>query len=88
MTEAIVKEQTTKSCGKGQAVINKLNVEDADKANVKHEQFLALLKKQYGYTNDKAVGELERLLKLFYTMNRSLGIRRAHVNIKHPPVVA
>ncbi len=88
MTDAMVKEKTTKPRGRGRAVINKDHVEGADKASVKHEQFLALLKKQYGYTNDKAVDELARLLKLFYTMNKSLGIHRAQANIKHPPAAA
>jgi hypothetical protein len=36
--------------------------ENPDKLNVKRERFQALPKNRYGYTNDKAVDELKRLL--------------------------
>ena len=49
--------------------------EDPDRSNLKRERFMALLKSRYGYSNEKAVDELERLLKQFYITNRSLGIR-------------
>jgi len=88
MTFEIVKEQIIKPRDIGQEGLSEHNVEDADKASAKHVQFLALLKKQYGYTNEKAVDELERLLKLFYTMNKSLGIHQARIEIKHPQILA
>ena len=84
MTIEIVKEQNTKPRNTGRGLLSKHTIEDVDKASAKHEQFLALLKKQYGYTNEKAVDELERLLKLFYTMNKSLGIHHARTNFTHP----
>ena len=73
MTNEIVRDQ---------GMLNKGNVVDTDRAITKHEHFLALLKKQYGYTNEKAIDELERLLKLFYTMNKSLGIHHARTDFK------
>jgi hypothetical protein len=42
----------------------------------KHEQFLALLKTQYGYTNDKAVDEMKRILMKFHAVNKSLSFHR------------
>jgi hypothetical protein len=57
---------------------------DEDKTGAKHAQFLGLLKNRYGYSNDKAVVELERLLKQFDSMNKSLGIHRDRPNSKHP----
>jgi hypothetical protein len=86
MTDEIVRVQITKSGDSDQGVLNENNGEDADRATAKHEHFLALLKKQYGYTNEKAVDELERLLKLFYSMNKSLGIHQVRIDIKHPPI--
>jgi hypothetical protein len=53
-----------------------------DKTAVKHNQFLALLKSRYGYSNDKAVVELERLVRQFYTANESLGVHHARPNSK------
>jgi hypothetical protein len=61
-------------------LVSKHSGEEPDEPNAKRERFLALLKSRYGYTNEKAVDELERLLKQFYRTNRSLGIRRARTN--------
>jgi len=79
MTNEIVKDQ---------GMLSKGNVVDTDRAVTKHEHFLALLKKQYGYTNEKAIDELERLLKLFSTMNKSLGIHHVRTNFDHPQISA
>lgn len=57
---------------------------DPDKVNAKRERFLALLSRQYGYTNDKAVDELERILKEFYRVNRLLGFQRSRGKSKRP----
>jgi hypothetical protein len=57
--------------------------EDPGKAKAKREKLLALLKSQYGYTNEKAVDELARLLKLFSRTNKSSGIRHIRPKIKH-----
>ena len=79
--------------GKGQSkqtrvrvheLLSKHSVEDPDKTNPKRERFLALLKSRYGYTNEKAVDELERLLKQFYRTNRSLNYHRTRPNHKDP----
>ena len=56
------------------------------KINTKHNRFLALLRRRYGYDNEKAVDELERLLKQFYRTNRSLGIHGTRPNFKVPPI--
>ena len=88
MAYEIVKIPDKLTGGRARELLSKHSVEDPKKTRAKHEQFLALLKKQYGYTNEKAVDELERLLKLFYSMNKSLGIHRAKTNFKNPPAVA
>jgi hypothetical protein len=43
--------------------------------NLKHARFIALLKSRYGYTNEKAIDEMERLLKEFSASNASLKIK-------------
>jgi hypothetical protein len=88
MTEEIVRVQITKPQDRGQGRLGEQPVEDADRAIAKREHFLALLKKQYGYTNDKAVDELERILKMFYTMNKSLGIHQVQTNLQPPKISA
>jgi hypothetical protein len=55
-------------------------IADEDKTVVKHDKFLALLKSRYGYSNDKAVVELERLLRQFDTTNESLGVHHGRTN--------
>jgi transposase InsO family protein len=84
MAYEIVKGQSKETRGRVRELLNKLSVEDPGKTNAKRERFLALLKSRYGYTNEKAVDELERLLKQFYRMNRSLSIHRARPTFKHP----
>jgi hypothetical protein len=84
MAREIVKRQSKQTQGRGRELLSKHNVEDPDKPNPKRERFLALLKSRYGYTNEKAVDELERLLKQFYRTNRSLGIHHIRPDIKHP----
>jgi hypothetical protein len=83
MADEIVKAQSKQSRGRVHELLSKHSVENPDKPNVKREQFLALLKGKYGYTNEKAVDELERLLKQFYRMNKSLGIHHGRSNFKH-----
>ena len=58
----------------------------SDKIKAKRERFFALLKSRYGYTNETAVDEMERILKQFYRMNRSLGLLRTHPNKNAPPI--
>ncbi len=41
-----------------------------EKGNSKHELLLSVLKHDYGYVNDKAVTELERLLRQFQSINK------------------
>ncbi|HMD89111.1 MAG TPA: hypothetical protein VKF38_08110 [Anaerolineaceae bacterium] len=67
-------------------LLSKHSAEDSRKSNPKRDRFLALLKSRYGYSNDKAVDELERLLKQFYRTNRSLTIHHKRPILK-PPVV-
>lgn len=88
MADNIVQGPGKQTRSRVHELVSQHSVEDPDKANAKHEQFLALLRKQYGYTNEKAVDELERLLKQFYRMNKSLGIYGARPNYKHPHVIA
>lgn len=79
------KGQSKQTLGRVRELLSKHSVGDPNKANDKRERFLALLRRRYGYTNEKAVDELERLLKQFYRTNRSLGIHRARTNHEHPP---
>lgn len=67
-------------------LLSKHSAEDPNAVNAKRERFLALLKSRYGYTNDKAVDELERLLRQFYRTNKNLGIQRKRSDNRHPPV--
>jgi len=76
MAQDIDKAPNKQSQTIARELLSKHNVEDPNEANPKRELFLALLKSRYGYTNEKAVDELERLLKQFYKMNTSLGINR------------
>jgi hypothetical protein len=69
-------------CGSASSPSNK----KPNQPNAKRERFMALLKSRYGYTNEKAVEELARLLRQFYRTNRSLGIHHGKPNFKHPPV--
>lgn len=85
MAYEIVKRHNKQTLGNVRELLSQPSVEDLDKVNAKRERFLALLKSRYGYTNEKAVDELERLLKQFYRMNKSLGIHHAQPNFKHPP---
>jgi hypothetical protein len=63
-------------------MLKKDQTEDLGKPNTRRERFVGLLEKRYGYTNEKAVDEFERLLKQFYRMDRSSGIPRARSNFK------
>lgn len=82
MSDQIVNRQSKQNRGRVHELLSKHSVEDPDETNAKRERFLGLLKSRYGYTNEKAVDELERLLKQFYRMNRSLGIHRTRLNFK------
>ncbi len=64
-------------------LLSKHLVRNPEKANTKRIRFLAMLKSRYGYTNDKAVDELDRLLKQFYKTNRSLGVYRTRTHDNH-----
>ena len=85
MSHELIKGQSKQTRGRVRELLNDLTVEDPVKINAKRERFLALLKSRYGYTNDKAVDELERLLKQFYNSNRSLGIHRPRPSFDTPP---
>jgi hypothetical protein len=84
MSTQIVNRQSKQNRVRVHDLLSKHSVEDPDKTNLKRERFLTLLKSRYGYNNEKAVDELERLLKQFYSTNKSLGIHRARMNYKDP----
>jgi hypothetical protein len=88
MTQELIQGQGKRARTKVRELLSKHSVEDPDKANAKRERFLALLKNRYGYNNEKAVGELERLLRQFYKMNKSLGIHRTRSNFTLAQVVS
>jgi len=88
MALEIVREPGKQTRARVHELVSQHSVEDPDKANAKRERFLALLRNRYGYTNEKAVAELERLLKQFYRMNKSLGIHGTRPNYKHPHAIA
>lgn len=84
--EKAIKGQSKQTRGGIHELVSKHSIEDPGKTNPKRDQFLALLKYRYGYSNDKAVDELVRLLKQFYRMNRSLGIHGARLNFIRPQI--
>lgn len=79
-------EQNKQTHSRIHELLSKHSAEDSNKPNPQRARFLALLKNRYGYTNDKAVDELERLLKQFYRTNRSLTIHRKRPIHKQPIV--
>lgn len=79
MTQVIGKGHHIQARRRTLALLSKPDVDGQIIVNSKREQFLAILKDKFGYTNEKAVDELERLLKQFYTTNKSLGIRRSRL---------
>lgn len=79
-----VNKQKTQTRGRVRALKIKPSTEDPIKPNVQRKRFLALLERRYGYTNDKAVDELARLLTQFYQTNKSLEMHRTHPIIRHP----
>jgi hypothetical protein len=81
MAHEIIEEPNEPTHGTVHEILSKYSPENPEKINAKRERFLALLKSQYGYSNDKAVDELERLLKQFYRMNKSLNIHLARPSI-------
>jgi hypothetical protein len=48
--------------------------------------FLTLLQDRFGYTKAKAIDELERLLKLFYSEKKRIGIPHIRAIIGPAPV--
>jgi hypothetical protein len=86
MTLEIEKDHRIPGEGRVHSVLNKHDHEDPDKLNLKRERFLALLRSRYGYTNEGAVDELTRLLKQFYSMNRSVGIHHTTHDFRHPQI--
>ncbi len=85
MSNEIIKKQVNQIHSGVRGLLSKPGEYNPDKTNAKRERFLGLLEKKYGYTNDKAIDELERLLKHFYRTNKSLGIHphavpRSHKN--------
>jgi hypothetical protein len=79
MAHEIGKGQSIQARRRAFELLSKTDAEGHEVNNLKRERFLAVLKNEYGYTNDKAVDELERLLKQIYTINKSLGIRRSRL---------
>ena len=73
-----------KPSNKVHELLIKHSIQDPNLPNPKRERFLALMKSRYGYTNDKAIDELKRLLRQFYRTNKSLGIHHSRTNSGHP----
>jgi len=82
MTEDPIKRLNKQPRGKILESLIKSGVDDPETTTEKRERFLALLSSRYGYTNEKAVDELERLLRQFNTINRSLIFHRTRLNRK------
>ena len=84
MTHENGKTQSIRQRSRMRDLLIKPGVVESEIINAKREKFLALLSSRYGYTNEKAVDELERLLKQFHRINKSLGFHRTRMNMKHP----
>ena len=87
MTTPLANDQIKKTRDRVRELMSKQDIEDPVNTIAKRDRFLALLKRQYGYTNDKAVDEMERLLKQFRTMNRSLSFLHPRPFHKHTRAV-
>jgi uncharacterized protein YjbJ (UPF0337 family) len=85
MAHKIIDGRRTQTRGRMRELFGNNSVEHPDGTNAKRERLLAVLKTRYGYSNDKAVDELARLLKQFYGMNRKTTIRhtRPHFELPH-----
>jgi hypothetical protein len=86
MTLDIGKGQKTQQRNRVRALKIEYSIDGSEKTNAERERFLTMLRSRYGYANDRAVDELERLLKLFYRTNRSLDMHHAHPIYRHPRV--
>ena len=82
MRRKVIQEKPKQADVKVHDLVNNRSSKDPDKINARRERFLFMLKKQYGYTNERAVDELERLLKQFYRTNRSIGVYRSLSNFR------
>jgi hypothetical protein len=86
MKRAVNKTNEKKTDAIGLALLRKLRVGVTPNSKAtKHERFLQLLKSQYGYTNEKAIEELKRILTQFHAVNRSLSKQHLHANLRVPP---
>ncbi|HWQ04837.1 MAG TPA: hypothetical protein VN452_05740 [Longilinea sp.] len=86
MAHIIVTEQTQKQPrGKVRDLLMKHHAGETDEVNEKRDRFLIRLKNQFGYANEEAVDELERLLRQFYRINQSFNTNRTRLRIRHSP---
>jgi len=83
--EMITKRMQKQPNGKVHELLKNHSAEGLDKVNVKRDRFLTHLKNQYGYANEEAEFELERLLRQFYGINRSYNMNRIRLRLKHSP---
>lgn len=74
MTNESYDKQSEQICGDARKLPSGRGIESPAKVRARRERLLALLKSRYGYINEQAVDEMERLLKQFVVTNRSLGI--------------
>lgn len=86
MTHEMITKWTRKQPhGKVRELVLKYNAEEPIPFNVKRQRFLSRLKNQFGYANEAAIEELERLLRQFYKMNRGNHTDRARLRPKQSP---
>ena len=83
MAPLIVNVQSKKIRESVRELMSKQSNADPVNAIAQRERLMAFLKKQYGYTNEKAVNEMERLLKQFRMMNKNLTFHRSRPMHKH-----
>ncbi len=84
MTNEINGMQSQQPSSRVYGLSRKYHFENPVVAKAKQARLLALLKVRYGYTNEKAVNELERLLRQFYITNKSLGTHHARPDFRYP----
>lgn len=85
MAPKIEKKSIRQPNGEEQGLTRINIIADSGEQNAKRRQFLVLLDRRYGYTNEKSVDEMKRLLKQFYFTNKSLGIYPVKKKHKRPP---
>lgn len=70
--------------GDADELLDHQNIENPNFKSEKRARFLAKLNARYGYSNEKSVDEMTRILKDFFNTNKSLGIHHTRSTMHSP----